>query len=161
MNDTHATDLSGAPAIRRTFDDAIVRIVRNQLGRRNLTDAARIRVAVRFRDMVEAEAKQRQLATLKQGNSAPVVPKSAERANGETRDKLADLAGGRYLQLSQNFAKAEAIETRKELADAADTSRETYRKGEFILDNAPEAIKAKVLCARWFRQRSDDSQQPS
>jgi hypothetical protein len=68
-------------------------MLRNQLGRRNLTDAARIQAAKRFKSILETEAKERQTANLKRGDETPVVQNFAQRETGtKTREKLGEIA---------------------------------------------------------------------
>lgn len=49
-------------------------IIRNQLGRRNLTDAQRVQLALRLKPVAQAKAKERQ----KEGGATKVVEKSRE-----------------------------------------------------------------------------------
>lgn len=90
----------------------IVWMIQNQLGRRNITDYTRGRLALRLKDAIATQAKARQVANLRQGNESPVM---------------------------QNFAQRGA--TRDELAKVADLSGETIRKVETIERAAPDAVK--------------------
>jgi N6-adenosine-specific RNA methylase IME4 len=108
-------------------DDAILWVVNNQFGRRNLTTAARAELAMRIEPILAAQAKERQLATLKRGDELPVVLKSDQRG---TRD-------------------ANATKTATQAAEAAGLKRDTYHKAKTILTTAPapivEAFKAGDL----------------
>ena len=85
----------------------------NQSNRRNMTTPQSIEVVHKIEGQIIAEAKERQLSTLKQ-NLNTDVPNLAQRSEGRSRDKLADMAG---------------------------VGHTTYQKGTHILDNAPEPIK--------------------
>lgn len=85
----------------------------NQNNRRNMTKPQSIEVTHKIEGQIRAEAKERQLSTLKQNVNSD-TPNLAERSKGESRDKLADMAG---------------------------VGHTTYQKGTHILDNAPEPIK--------------------
>lgn len=85
----------------------------NQSNRRNMTTPQSIEVMHKIEGQIRADAKERQLSTLKQ-NSNTDVPNLAQRSEGRSRDKLADMAG---------------------------VGHTTYQKGTHILDNAPEPIK--------------------
>lgn len=75
----------------KSVDDAVLWIVRNQLGRRNITDFVRGELALLAKPIIEGRAKEKQLATLKQGDS-PVRPISDERGL-RTDDAVAAQAG--------------------------------------------------------------------
>ena len=81
-------------------DEAKLWVVLNQLGRRSLTNYTKSELVLQAEPWLSAQAKKRQLGTLKQGDKKPVPPKSTERAPSkadyserETRTKLAKLAG--------------------------------------------------------------------
>ena len=104
--------------IEREFDDRIQVaewMLRNQLGRRNLTDALRIQAARRFKDIIEAEARKRQ-STSTGGVQPQLVEKLPQADSGKSRDKLGDIAG---------------------------VSGKKYEQGEYIEDNAPEPIRKR------------------
>lgn len=84
----------------------------NQSNRRNMTTPQAIEVTHKIEGQIRAEAKERQLSTLKQ--NVTDVPNLAQRGEGRSRDTLADMAG---------------------------VGHTTYQKGTYILDNAPEPIK--------------------
>ncbi len=70
-------------------------VVLNQLGRRNLTPFQRAELALVAKPLLAAQAKARQIETLKRGEVKPVTQKPAERdrVSRETRTHLAKLAG--------------------------------------------------------------------
>lgn len=73
-------------------DDAILWIIDNQRGRRNLSDGARVMLELRAEPILKARAKERQLSQLR--HSAIVPQNSAEREpQGDTRDTIAQRAG--------------------------------------------------------------------
>lgn len=99
----------------QSYDDAVLWIVNNQLGRRNINDFVRGELALRAKPIIEARAKDRRLSALKQGDS-PVSQKSDERGM-RTDDAVADRAG---------------------------VSRDTIRKIEKIHEDASPEILAAV-----------------
>lgn len=99
----------------REFDsreDVVIWMVNNQLARRNITSFVRGELALRMKSAIADKAKANQLANLKQGKEVPVLQSLAERVN-----------------------------TRAEVAKAADMSQETIRKVEKVAEAAPEQIK--------------------
>ena len=82
----------------------------NQANRRNMTTPQSIEVTHKIEGQIRAEAKERMLA----GKKQDPTPNLAGGGKGESRDKLADMAG---------------------------VGHTTYQKGTHILDNAPEPIK--------------------
>lgn len=103
-------------------NDVIVWMLRNQLGRRNLTDSARIRAAVRLKEVFETEAKERQSAAAQQTNEKlgrgkkTLPPNSAEASKGESRDKAADMAG---------------------------VGKTKFSEGEYVMKHAPVALQVR------------------
>ena len=83
----------------------------NQTSRRNMSKPDLIDVNHKIEGQIRAEARERQLSTLRQNADTPNL---AERSKGESRDKLAEMSG---------------------------VGHTTYQKGTHILDNAPEPIK--------------------
>lgn len=66
-------------------------VVSRNLHRRHLTTAQRAALAVELLPHLEAEARERQIASLKQGNEQPVSPETDER--GRSDEKAADMLG--------------------------------------------------------------------
>jgi ParB-like chromosome segregation protein Spo0J len=97
-------------------DAAMMWIIDNQLGRRNLSKLARIELAMRKEPMIRAKAMENQVR--KPNDFVP--QKSAE----------------------QNYRENE---TREQLAKQAGVSHDTYRKGEIILETAPPELIQEVL----------------
>jgi hypothetical protein len=95
-------------------DAAKVWIIRNQLGRRNITSFVRVELALKLEPLIAARAK-------------------ANQSHGQT-------APGRTLP--QN--SAEALETRDEIAKAAGVSHDTVAKVKVIEGRASERIKEKL-----------------
>jgi N6-adenosine-specific RNA methylase IME4/ParB-like chromosome segregation protein Spo0J len=96
-------------------EDVIVWMVQNQLARRNIVDFMKTELVLRMKSAIEAKKKANQLSGLKQGTETPVPQMFAERG-----------------------------ETREELGKTANVSRETVRKVEKVLSDAPEPIKKKA-----------------
>jgi len=95
-------------------DDAKEWIIRNQFGRRNISDYQRSALALELKEIIAARAKANQK---NHGFTAP----------GKT--------------LPQNSAEVKRIETREELAKVAGVSHDTIHKVEAIEKNAPEPVK--------------------
>ena len=101
------------PALQLSFPDrnaAIVWIIRNQFGRRNLSAYSRSVLALKLEEILKPKAREQQLAGLKQ-NQSTVPQISAKRM-------------------------ITPIETREEIAKAAHVSRDTISKVKAIEDKA-------------------------
>jgi 16S rRNA G966 N2-methylase RsmD len=116
-------------------DAAVLWIVYNQFGRRNLLTAARAELAMRIEPILAQQAKARQVAGLRRGDEAPVVPNSEQR-------KVKDL---------------NATKTATQAAEAAGLKRDTYHKAKTVLTSAPapivEAFKAGKISAHQAYQQ--------
>jgi len=112
------------PALQLSFPDrnaAIVWIIRNQFGRRNLSAYSRSVLALKLEEILKPKAKENQVM---HGNTAP----------------------GRTKTLPQNSAEVlTPIETREEIAKAAHVSRDTISKVKIIEDKATDEQKAKLI----------------
>lgn len=71
-------------------DEAKLWIIKNQFGRRNISDFVRAELALQAEPLIAARAKARQLSTLKQNADTANLP---ERDKGETRDELSTMSG--------------------------------------------------------------------
>lgn len=99
-------------------EEAIVWMVRQQLGRRSLTTLQRIEIVEKYRPFYKDKAKKNQLSGLKQNQST----------------------------VSQNSSKrTEPIDVRAELAKDADVSTDTYSKGVKILESGNEELINETL----------------
>ena len=98
-------------------------MLRNQLGRRNLTDSARIQAAMRFRNILEADAKERQVASAQETNAKIgkshnlTVSRKSDESSMRTDEKLSEIAGG--------------------------MKKDKFRQGEHVVNHAPKAVKAR------------------
>ena len=100
-------------------DAAKIWIIENQFARRNLTAYDRSVLALALEPLYEAEAKRRMLA----GKADP----TQKFAGGETREKLADIAGVSH----ETLRKVKAIEAEAEKGnEAAIEARDALRSGE-------------------------------
>ena len=109
-------------------NDVIAWIVKNQAGRRNLSAFARVRLALKAKEIISAKAKENQRAA---GGA-----KRQNFVSAETSENAGNIEG---FTLPQN--SAEALETREKIADMAGTSHDTVSKVEKILNSAtPEII---------------------
>ena len=105
-------------------DEAMLWMLRNQLGRRNLNNYQRVELVLKFEPLVKSAAEQRMLA----GKVANPVPTLAQgQTKGKTRDHLSEAAGVSH----GTFAKA------KKLVQSADeeTKRE-LRAGKVTVNRA-------------------------
>ena len=105
-------------------DDAMLWMLRNQLGRRNLNSYQRVELVLKFEPLVKSAAEQRMMA----GKAANPVPTLAQgQTKGRTRDHLSEAAGVSH----GTFAKA------KKLVQSADeeTKRE-LRAGKVTVNRA-------------------------
>ena len=105
-------------------DDAMLWMLRNQLGRRNLNSYQRVELVLKFEPLVKSTAEQRMMA----GKAATPVPTLAQgQTKGRTRDHLSEAAGVSH----GTFAKA------KKLVQSADeeTKRE-LRAGKVTVNRA-------------------------
>lgn len=105
-------------------DEAMLWMLRNQLGRRNLNNYQRVELVLKFEPLVKSAAEQRMLA----GKVANPVPTLAQgQTKGKTRDHLSETAGVSH----GTFAKA------KKLVQSADeeTKRE-LRAGKVTVNRA-------------------------
>ena len=105
-------------------DDAMLWMLRNQLGRRNLNNYQRVELVLKFEPLVKNAAEQRMMA----GKAVNPVPTLAQgQTKGRTRDHLSEAAGVSH----GTFAKA------KKLVQSADeeTKRE-LRAGKVTVNRA-------------------------
>ena len=95
--------------------EAIMWMLKNQLGRRNLTDFQRNEVSLKYEKVIAEQMKEKQLSGLKKGNVSPLRPNEP---NGESTTK------------------------RKELAKIAGTSEGSIQRSKLIIEKGtPEQIE--------------------
>ena len=106
-------------------DDAMLWMLRNQLGRRNLNNYQRVELVLKFEPLVKNAAEQRMMA----GKAANPVPTLAQgQTKGKTRDHLSEAAGVSH----GTFAKAKKLvqsadeETKRELCAGKVTVNRAY-----------------------------------
>lgn len=134
-------------------EEAMFWIIRNQLGRRNLSPFARTELALKLKPDFAAKAKEKQTAKLKKGGKficdicgeafdTPVWhcmdcghhwPNSDEVCKNCHHEK----------PVPQISAERE-IDTRKQVAAAAHVSHDTVHKVETIVEHAPEEMKEQL-----------------
>lgn len=108
-------------------DAALMWIIQTQLGRRNLTTYQKGELTLRFEPLLRAQAKER-LVTSTGGNHPQPTQNSAEAGTaGETRRKLADIAG-----VSHDTIK----KVKKIAASADDDTKRKLRRGEVSINRA-------------------------
>lgn len=127
------------------------------LHRRHLSIAERAMLAVRAAGLIEEEARQRQIAALKQG-AAPLAPRGANGGNkGKTAQKLGKMAG----VSSRTMERAKAIHSKgsKQLQDATRSGKVTLSAAARIANLSPQqqlkAIDAEAAKARRTNQKLD------
>jgi ParB-like chromosome segregation protein Spo0J len=91
-------------------------IIRNQLGRRNLTPFQRAELVMHLKPYYAAQA----------------------------RENLKTSTGGAEPQPSQKSGKAEPINTAAKMGDLAGMSHDTWAKAEFLTEQAPADVKEKL-----------------
>lgn len=111
-----------------TRNDALVWMIKNQFGRRNLPIHERARLALRLKPVIAAKAKENQLSTLKQNST--VSQKSVERI--DTQKELAKAAGVSH----DTIAKVEKIEN-----EAPEPVVQASRRGEISVNTAYQVTK--------------------
>jgi biotin operon repressor len=109
-----------------TRDDAVIWIINNQLGRRNLTDFQRIELAERLRPLLVAKAKAKQ----QKGGREKVLQNFAEPV--ETRQVIAEIAG----VSRETVRKAEVI-----MADADEPTKEALRRGRRKIHGVYQSLR--------------------
>ncbi len=109
-------------------NDAIIWIIKNQFGRRNLPLYERARLALRLKPAIAEKAKEQQIRK----PTSFVLQNSAEQKPIDTRQELAKAAGVSH----DTIAKVEAIE-----AKASDEAKEQLRKGEISINQAYQTVR--------------------
>lgn len=113
-----------------TRNEATAWMIRNQLGRRNLTNYDRAKLALRLKPILVEEAKKRQAAT--QFGSSTVVPISAPPQKSKVRDELAKIAGVGH----DTIEKVQVIEN-----SATPEEKEKLSKGEVSVNKVFTSIR--------------------
>lgn len=115
---------------------AMVWVLKNQLGRRNLTDAQRVQLALELEKTLAPEAKERSRANLKRGKSKkPDVPKSERREpRGRSIDQVAKTAG---------VGKDTVSKVKRVLAHGDDETKQAMLSGEVSINAAAKKVPAK------------------
>lgn len=118
-------------------DEAKLWILRNQLSRRNITMAQRTQLVLMMEPILKAQAKKRQSG----GQGGALLPPMSAEASGDTRDRLARLAGVGHDYID----KAKVV-----LAEADPETKAKVLSGELKMNTAfrelrPESGAAKRL----------------
>jgi len=109
-------------------------VVSLNLHRRHLTSSQRAVIALDVLPMLEAEARERQLATLKQGDTLPDPQLFADRDQGEARQQAASL-----FQTNRQYV-SDAKRIQREAPDLL----EQVKAGEISIPKAKEQLKDKM-----------------
>lgn len=112
-----------------TRNEATSWMIRNQLGRRNLTNYDRARLALRLKPILQEEAKNRMVS----GKAAP-MPNSAQGSKGAVRDELAKIAGVGH----DTIERVQVIEK-----SATPEEKEKLSKGEVSVNKVFTAIRER------------------
>jgi len=115
-------------------NDALQYVVSKNLHRRHLKSSQRAAIALDVLPMLEAQARKRQLAQLKQGNETPVPEKIPER-EGEAREQAAAMLG----------TNPRYVSDAKKLKDKAPDLLEEVRKGNLTIGKAKNELKRREL----------------
>ena len=109
-------------------EEALLWIITNQLGRRNLSSYQRGELVMKFEPLLKAQARERQATST--GGIAPQLTQNSAEAGiirGETRKNLAKMAGVSH----------DTIHKVKKLSEAADEeTKEKLRRGEVSVNKA-------------------------
>jgi DNA-binding XRE family transcriptional regulator len=114
----------------KSMDEAKIWVIQNQLGRRNLTDYQKGKLALELKTMIQEKAKEKQ----KKGGERKVSQKSDE-ASMRTDEELAKLAGVSH----DTIHKIEVIEK-----EAPPEIKEAASSGKFSINKAYQATKKPI-----------------
>lgn len=109
-------------------DEAKMWMIKNQLARRNITDAMRIHLNQKLRPIIETKAKEKQKAS------------GGDKKSGDAKSVLTTL--------TKPILPSEKINTRKEIAAASGVSEGTVHKHEKVMAKADEKTKADMLSGK-------------
>lgn len=118
-------------------DEALEWILRNQLGRRNLTDFQRNRIALKYEDIIAKRMKERQRQAGKEfgrgkDNRLALIDANEENKSNKEQDKIG----------SDQLVRTYGGTTREEVAKIAGTSQGSVQRTKKILEKGtPEQIK--------------------
>lgn len=124
----HNLDFSITPIDFVTRDDAIVWIIKNQLGRRNLPAPVRIKLALIAEPLIAKQAKENSLANLKQNSESDICP--TRQSETETPKK--------------DWKDKQKTSTNYKLAEMAGVSDKTVQRYKKIQQSAPDDLKTQV-----------------
>ncbi len=122
----HGVPFAVSEKVFESRDDALLWIITNQLGRRNLTSFQRGELAIKFEPLLKAQSKVRQL---RKSSDNSVTQNSAEQnaPSGETRRQLAKMAGVSH----------DTIDKVKKMSGAVDDDTKLkLRRGEVSINRA-------------------------
>lgn len=123
-----------------TRDDAIIWIIKNQFGRRNLSAYDRSILALKLKPVIAAKAKERMLA----GKANP----TQNSAQGETRQEIAKAAGVSH----DTIAKVERIEQQ-----ATPEIKAALKSGDMSINQAYKEIKRAEKETRQEAHRAENT----
>lgn len=143
-------------------NDAMTWIINNQLGRRNLKKVDAILLAQKRCEIVAAEAKERQLSTLKQNADRFVNNDKTEESPIDTRKEVAKLAGvstGTVAQFEQIQKKAPElipkIQAQEMTIGGAYKAVKAAEKADALLPTTPEDEEDEYTAENLGKDLSD------
>jgi 16S rRNA G966 N2-methylase RsmD len=123
--------------------DAILWILRNQLGRRNINAWQRSQIALKMEPMIAEKAKQQQLSTLKQNTT--VLPTLTKRTDPiDTRSEIATIA---------NVSTGTMAKVKKIINTATPETIQKLNAGEITINQAYKDVKREERKADIEKQR--------
>ena len=123
--------------------DAILWILRNQLGRRNINAWQRSQIALKMEPMIAEKAKQQQLSTLKQNTTVlPTLTKRTDPIN--TRSEIATIA---------NVSTGTMAKAKKIINTATPEIIQKLNAGEITINQAYKDVKREERKADIEKQR--------
>jgi hypothetical protein len=135
----------------KSRDDAVIWIIKNQFGRRNLTIYDRSLLALKLKPVIAEKARENSLANLKQNT----MPKEYQIKTKETSPTPKYFGvGDTTIKNPEQSQTTHESETNSRVAKLANVSAETIRKVEVIEEKADEEIKQArtkfiEFCAEW------------
>ncbi len=119
--------------IEKEFEDesaVLAWINKNQLSRRNLSDYQRIKLALRYKELLAKKAKERMLAGVKSEDSNPVKISTQGSKATKTRDKIAEIAGvsGFLVERVKKIEAKATPELKEKLREKKITIEKAYKE---------------------------------
>lgn len=138
----HGIDFKTEEVCFKDRDEATIWIVNNQLGRRNISLFTRTALALKKEEIFKRQAKERQLATLKQNAGPTVTQKSGERLDKHSKETAAQV--GKVANTSRDtVAKVKKIQEAARLGLIDDDTLRAVRNQEKSINRVARDIDEK------------------